>query len=118
LDSELCQGLRYATTTTNKKLPELQQPKEKRQTGSEHSNSDQGCQMVCFQTKNTNLGKFWRVLQWKMLEYFIAIWSIFYRHLVYFVAIWYVLWPFGIFYGYLVYFPPFWYVVPRKIWQP
>jgi hypothetical protein len=33
------------------------------------------------------LGKFWRVLQWKMLEYFIAI-SFF--------------WPFGIFYGYLV----------------
>jgi hypothetical protein len=26
----------------------------------------QGCQMVCFQTKNPNLGKFWRVLQWKM----------------------------------------------------
>jgi hypothetical protein len=24
---------------------------------------DQGCQMVYLQTKNTNLGKFWRVLQ-------------------------------------------------------
>jgi hypothetical protein len=46
--------------------------------------------MVCFQTKNTNLGQFWRVLQWKML--------------VYFMAIWYILWPFGIVYGYLVYF--------------
>jgi hypothetical protein len=23
----------------------------------------QCCQMVCFQTKNANLGKFWRVLQ-------------------------------------------------------
>jgi hypothetical protein len=22
---------------------------------------EQGCQMVCFQTKNPNLGKFWRV---------------------------------------------------------
>jgi hypothetical protein len=22
----------------------------------------QGCQMVCFQTKNPNLGKFWKVL--------------------------------------------------------
>jgi hypothetical protein len=42
---------------------------------------DQGCQMVCFQTKNTNLGKFWRVFQWKIL--------------VYFMAIWYILWPFG-----------------------
>jgi hypothetical protein len=26
----------------------------------------QGCQMVYFQTKNANLGKFWRALQWKM----------------------------------------------------
>jgi uncharacterized protein (DUF779 family) len=26
----------------------------------------QGCQMVCFPTKNTNLGKFWRALDWKM----------------------------------------------------
>jgi hypothetical protein len=36
----------------------------------------QGCQMVCFQTKNPNLGKFWRVLQWKILVYFMTIWSI------------------------------------------
>jgi hypothetical protein len=27
----------------------------------------QGCQMACFQTKNHDLGKVWRVLQWKML---------------------------------------------------
>jgi hypothetical protein len=32
--------------------------------------SVQGCQMVCFQTKNPNLGKFWRVLQWKVMVYF------------------------------------------------
>jgi hypothetical protein len=56
----------------------------------------QGCQMVYFQIKNRNLGKFWRVLQWKMLVYFIDIWSIlrpFYTyngHLVYFVVIWYI----------------------------
>jgi hypothetical protein len=36
----------------------------------------QGCQMVCFQTKNPNLGKFWRALEWKMLKYFMAIWNI------------------------------------------
>jgi hypothetical protein len=36
----------------------------------------QGCQLANFQTKNTKLGKFWRVLQWKALAYFIAIWSI------------------------------------------
>jgi hypothetical protein len=68
--------------------------------------------MVCFQTKNPNLGKFWRVLEWKMLVYFMDTWSI--------------LWSFVIFYGHLVYvvrgnleyFSPFWYFVPRKIWQP
>jgi hypothetical protein len=27
------------------------------------SRDNQGCQMVCFQTKNTNLGKFWWALQ-------------------------------------------------------
>jgi hypothetical protein len=36
----------------------------------------QGCQMVSFQTKNLNLGKFWRVLDEKMLIYFRAIWNI------------------------------------------
>jgi hypothetical protein len=35
-----------------------------------------GCQMVSFQTKNPNMGKFWRVLQWKMLVYFMDTWSI------------------------------------------
>jgi hypothetical protein len=74
--------------------------------------SRQGCQMVYFQTKNPFFGKFWRVLQLKMLLYFMAIWSYPFK------SIWYTLWPFGMFYGYLVYFSPFWYVVPKKIWQP
>jgi hypothetical protein len=67
--------------------------------------------MVCFQTKNLNLGKFWRTLEWKMLKYFMAIWNI--------------LWTLGIFYDHLVHFmlncyifSRFWYHVPRKIWQP
>jgi hypothetical protein len=42
-----------------------------------------------FSNQNTNLGKFWRRLQWKILVY-----------------------------GHLVYFPPFWWVVSVKIWQP
>jgi hypothetical protein len=52
--------------------------------------------MVCLQTKNPNLGKFWRVLQWKMLVYFMDTRSIlrsfviFYGHLVYFVVIWHI----------------------------
>jgi hypothetical protein len=64
----------------------------------------QGCQMVCFRTKNPTLGKFWRVLQRKILAYFINIWSllrpleIFYGHLVYFVVIRYIFPRFGILY--------------------
>jgi hypothetical protein len=47
--------------------------------------------MVCFQTKNPNLGKFWRVLQGKIIVYFMDTWSIlryfviFDGHLVYVV---------------------------------
>jgi hypothetical protein len=52
--------------------------------------------MVCFQTKNLNLGKFWRVLGWKMLLYFIIIWNI--------------LGPFDIMYGSLVEFVVIWYI--------
>jgi hypothetical protein len=36
----------------------------------------QDCQMVCFQTKNPNWGKFWRALEWKILVYFMIIWNI------------------------------------------
>jgi hypothetical protein len=52
--------------------------------------------MVYFQTKNTNLGKFWKVLQWKMLVYFMAILVflrptvVFHGHLYAFVDIWYI----------------------------
>jgi hypothetical protein len=56
--------------------------------------------MVCFQTKNPNLGTFWRVLQWKILAYFMIIWSILRQ---YFRAIWYILWFFGIFFPILVF---------------
>jgi hypothetical protein len=68
--------------------------------------------MVYFQTKNPNLGNFWRVLQWKMVVYFMSIWS------TYYTAIGNILWLFGILCDHLVYFSPFWRVVPRKIWQP
>jgi hypothetical protein len=44
-----------------------------------------------FQTKNPNLGKIWRALEWKMLSYFITIW--------------YKLWPFGVVCSHFVYFP-------------
>jgi hypothetical protein len=70
--------------------------------------STQGCQMAYFQNKDTNLGKFWRVLQWKVLIYFMAIRPIL-RPLGIFVVIWYILWLFGI-------FSPFWYIVPIEIW--
>jgi hypothetical protein len=57
----------------------------------------QGCQMVCFQTKTPNLGKFLRALDWKMCIHFMAIWNIlwrfgiFYEHLVHYVLIWYIM---------------------------
>jgi hypothetical protein len=54
--------------------------------------------MVCFQTKNPNLGKFWMVFQQKMLVHLVAIWSI--------------LWLFGIFNGQWVYFLFIWYIFP------
>jgi hypothetical protein len=41
-----------------------------------HDTVDRGCQMVSFQTKNLNLGKFLRALNCKMLIYFMAIWNI------------------------------------------
>jgi hypothetical protein len=55
----------------------------------------QGCQTVFFQTKNPNLGKFWRVLQWKLFVYLMSI-------LVYLTPICQILWPFGMFSGYFV----------------
>jgi hypothetical protein len=65
---------------------------------------NQGCQMVCFQTKNPNLGRFWRTVDWKMFKYFMTIWNIlwrfgiFYEYLVYFVFIWNIFSGFGIMY--------------------
>jgi hypothetical protein len=64
----------------------------------------QGCQMLCFQTKNPNSSQFWRVLHRKMLLYFMDTWSIlrsfviFYGHLVWFMVIWYIFSRFGILY--------------------
>jgi hypothetical protein len=52
--------------------------------------------MVYFQTKNPNVGKFWRVSQWKLLVYFMTIWSILCT------AIWYILLQSGTAYGNLV----------------
>jgi hypothetical protein len=60
--------------------------------------------MVCFQTKNPNLGKFLMTLEWKMLKYFMAIWNIFGTfgifcdHLVNFALIRYIFSGFGIMY--------------------
>jgi hypothetical protein len=46
--------------------------------------------MVSFQTKNPNLGKFWKALDWKILINFMAIWDIlqtFYDHLVHLCSV-------------------------------
>jgi hypothetical protein len=56
----------------------------------------QGCEMICSQTQNPNLGTFLRALCWKMLTYFLAIRNIFWRfgifkdHSVQFAFIWYI----------------------------
>jgi hypothetical protein len=78
----------------------------------QHWHRNQGYQMAYFQTKNPKLGKLWRVLQYKMLVYFIPF-GLLYGHLVYFVAVWYVIWLFAIYfsrfgflYGYLIYIFP------------
>jgi hypothetical protein len=55
--------------------------------------------MVYCQTKNSSLGQFWRVLQWKMLVECMVICSI--------------LWPFDTCYGLSVYFVVIWYSFPR-----
>jgi hypothetical protein len=47
-----------------------------------------------FQSKNPNLGKFWRALEWKSLVYSLALCNI--------------LHPFGIYYSYLLNFMAFW----------
>jgi hypothetical protein len=56
--------------------------------------------MVGFQTKNPNLGKFWRALEWKMLV------CTFYGYLEYFTVIWYILWSF-------INAVVIWYIFPR-----
>jgi hypothetical protein len=57
--------------------------------------------MAYFQTPNPNFGKKWWVLQWKMLVYFVAIWSI--------------LWPF---YGCLACFSRFGILYQEKSGNP
>jgi hypothetical protein len=54
--------------------------------------------MFYFQTKNPNLGKFWRALEWKMLVHFMTIWNI--------------LRPFDVINGRLVWFVVIWYIFP------
>jgi hypothetical protein len=57
-----------------------------------------------FKPKIPFLGKFWRVLYWKMLVYLMAIWYIllsigkFNGRLLHFVVIWYIFSRFGILY--------------------
>jgi hypothetical protein len=68
----------------------------------------QGCQMVCFQTKNRNLGKFRKALEWKMLVYIMTVWNILRPFgIMYVWPFCYKLWSFGIFF-------PLWYVWTKK----
>jgi hypothetical protein len=66
---------------------------------------------MVFLPKSTNLGKFWRAWEWKMLLYILVMWNIL-------RTIGYIFLAFGncVVIGYI--FSPLWYFVPRKIWQP
>jgi hypothetical protein len=64
----------------------------------------QGCQMVCFQTQNPNLGKFWGSCNGKSWYILLPIYYQFYGHWKYLMAIWYILLSFGIFLPVLVFF--------------
>jgi hypothetical protein len=66
----------------------------------------QGCQMVCFQTKNPNFGKIWRALEWKMLLYFLTVCNIL-RPFGIIIYASYSLWWLGIFFT-------FWHVWTKK----
>jgi hypothetical protein len=44
--------------------------------------------MVYFQTKNTNLGRFWRSLERTMLVYVVPIWNILRPYGIFFNVIW------------------------------
>jgi hypothetical protein len=68
--------------------------------------------MVCFQTKNTNLGKFWRALYWKMFIY------VFHGHLEYFMDIGDILWLFGTFCVHFVHFSGFGSMYQEKSGNP
>jgi hypothetical protein len=67
--------------------------------------------MVCFQTKNPNLGKFRRLLHWKMLVFLNG-------HFVHFTVLCYILWTFGIVCGNLVYFSRFGILCEEKSGNP
>jgi hypothetical protein len=79
--------------------------------GAKKCTQAQGCQMAYFQNKNPSLGKFWRFLQWKMLVYYMAIWSILLPFGIFCDH-------FGIFYVYSYIFSPVRYVVPKKSGNP
>jgi hypothetical protein len=45
--------------------------------------------VVYFQTKNPNLGKIWKALEWEMWVYLLSLWNIL-RPIGNFVLIWYI----------------------------
>jgi hypothetical protein len=58
------------------------------------------CRVARWFVFNSNLGKFWRVLEWKMMVYFMPSWNILQ------LCIWYTLWSLGN-------FVVIWYIFPR-----
>jgi hypothetical protein len=68
---------------------------------------------VIFSIRNLNLGKFWRVLEWKMFIYSVVIWNILLPFGVH------ISWQFGKFCCHLVFILlPVLVCFTKKIWQP
>jgi hypothetical protein len=64
-----------------------------------------------FSNQKSKFGKFWGVLQWKMLAYF-------YGHLVHFTDFWRILWTLSKVRGTLVYFSRFGILYQEKSGNP
>jgi hypothetical protein len=64
----------------------------------EKESDSQSCQMVYLHTKNPNLGKFWRALDWKIFIYVLWPFAVFCGHLRYCMTNWFILCSFGTFF--------------------
>jgi hypothetical protein len=95
----LCRCMHICTYLDGQTVSEFAQIIDWRHIFATSISSNQGCQIVYFQTKKPNMDKFWRVLRMEKV-------GIFFGHLVHFMAIRYLFWPFSNLVDNLVHSPP------------